>query len=325
MDTRTVIVQVVRSLFARRKKWMVLTTITALVMLMPAVYVLSKEPPRYRTTATILIENKADRAPVFQEFSPYRPLPVQLAILESRLLAASVIEALPKTSVDDLVQNPYGRDYVGDFTDWVARIRGKEITTPSPRRQAIAELRRDRVKFITQPGNSGIVEIQAEASQPQIALDIANTYIEVLLSRTRSFNVDDAKSTREYLSQQTAQVSDTLARSETALRSFTMSRGGVQIPAKSAEAAQRLSQLETTLAEVQANRNISQTRLTSLKAKLESMPAPAPRPAAAAPTPASSTLSAASASRLRAKLSSLEAQLEGFDRVEQRSGCSARR
>ena len=47
MDTRTVIVQVVRSLFARRKKWMVLTTITALVMLMPAVYVLSKEPPRY--------------------------------------------------------------------------------------------------------------------------------------------------------------------------------------------------------------------------------------------------------------------------------------
>ena len=203
-------------------------------MLLPAVYVLSKEPPRYRTTATILIENKADRAPVFQEFSPYRPLPVQLAILESRLLAASVIETLPKTSVDDLIHNPYGRDYFGDLMDWVARVRGKEVTTPSPRRQAIAELRRDRVKFITQPGNSGIVEIQAEASQPQIALDIANTYIEVLLARTRSFNVDDAKSTREYLSQQTAQVSETLARSESALRSFTMSRGGVQIPAKSA-------------------------------------------------------------------------------------------
>ena len=308
MDTRTVIVQVARSLFARRKKWIVLTTVTALVMLMPAVYVLSKEPPRYRTTATILIENKADRAPVFQEFSPYRPLPVQLAILESRLLAASVIEALPKASVDDLIHNPYGRDYFGDLMDWLARVRGKEVTTPSPRRQAIAELRRDRVKFITQPGNSGIVEIQAEASQPQIALDIANTYIEVLLSRTRSFNVDDAKSTREYLSQQTAQVSDTLARSETALRSFTMSRGGIQIPAKSAEAAQRLSQLETTLAEVQANKNISQTRLTALKAKLESMPAASPRPVAALPS-SGGTLSAASAGRLRAKLSSLEAQL----------------
>ena len=114
-----------------------------------------------------------------------------------------------------------------------------------------------------------------------MALDIANTYVDVLLARTRSFNVDDAKNTREYLSQQTAQVSDSLTRSETALRSFTMSRGGIQIPAKSTETAQRLSQLETTLAEIQANKNISQTRLAALKTKLESMPAPPPTTKAA--------------------------------------------
>ena len=71
MDTKTVIKQVAISLFARRKKWVVLTTLAALVLLGPAAYVLSKEPPRYRTTATILIETKSDRAPVFQEFSPF--------------------------------------------------------------------------------------------------------------------------------------------------------------------------------------------------------------------------------------------------------------
>jgi capsular exopolysaccharide synthesis family protein len=311
MDTRTVIKQVAISLFVRRKKWIALTTLAGLVLLVPVAYLLSKEPPRYRTTATILIDNKADRAPVFQEFSPYRPLPVQLAILQSRLLAASVVEALPKPSMDDLLHNPYGRDYVGDFTDWVSRLRGDESTAPpTPHRRAVAELRRDRVKFVSQSGNSGIVEIQAEASQPQIALDIANTYIDVLLARTRSFNVDDAKNTREYLSQQTAQVTDALARSEAALRAFTMSRGGVQIPTKSTETAQRLSQLETTLAEVQANKNISQTRLTALKAKLEAMPANQPQPKAAAPAPAPApTVSPANAGRLRAKLSSLEAQM----------------
>ncbi len=307
MDTRTVIKQVAISLFARRKKWIALTILAALGLLLPAAYVLSKEPPRYRTTATILIENKADRAPVFQEFSPYRPLSVQLAILQSRLLAASVVEALPKASLEDLIHNPYGRDYVGDIMQWVGRLRGKEPTAPTPYRQAVAELRRDRVKFVSQPGNSGIVEIQAEASQPQIALDIANTYIEVLLARTRSFNVDDAKSTREYLSQQTNQVSDALTRSEAALRAFTLSRGGVQIPAKSMETTQRLSQLETTLAEVQANRSISQTRLSAMKAKLESMPATqAPVKPTAPPAPTSNP---ANAPRLRAKLSSLEAQM----------------
>src|SRR5258706_576622 len=178
MDTKTAIKQVALSLFARRKKWIGLTTLAALALLLPAAYVLSKEPPRYRTSSTILIENKADRAPVFQEFTPVRPLPVQLAILQGRLLAASVTEALPKSG------------------------------------------------------------------------------------------------------------------------------GGVQIPGKSTETAQGLSQIETTLAEVQANRNISQSRLTALKSKLESMPA---SPVAA--RPAAPTINPATAARLRAKLSSLEAQM----------------
>ena len=307
MDTKTVLKQVAFSLFARRKKWIALTTISALIVLIPGAYLLSKEPPRYRTTATILIDSKVERAPVFQEFSPNRPLPVQLAILQSRLLAASVVEALPKSAVEDLLTNPYGRDYLGDFMDWVDRLRGKEAPITSPQRRAVAELRRDRVRFVSQPGNTGIVEIQAEASQPQISLDIANTYIEVLLARTRSFNVDDAKSTREYLSQQTSQVADALTRSEAALRTFTMARGGIQIPAKSTETAQRLSQLESTLAEVQANRNISQTRLTALQAKLAAMPASQPK--AVAPSAPAPSVNPASAARLRAKLSSLEAQM----------------
>jgi succinoglycan biosynthesis transport protein ExoP len=308
METRTVIKQVAISLFARRKKWIVLTTVAALVFLVPAAYVLSKEPPRYRTIATVLIESKAGREPVFQEFSPNRPLAVQLAILQSRLLAASVVEALPPASVEDLLHNPYGRDYVGDLFDWLARLRGgHEPPAPTPQRRAVAELRRDRVKF-TSPGGgaSGIVEISAEASQPQIALDIANTYIEVLLARTRSFNVDDAKTTREYLAQQALQVSDALARNETALRTFTLSRGGVQIPAKSAETAQRLSQLETTLAEIQANRNISQTRLSTLKSKLESMPV---SPSTAKTLVAAPPVNPANAQRLLSKLASLEAQM----------------
>lgn len=311
MDTRTTIKQVALSLFARRKKWIVLTTLTAFGCLIPVAYSLSKEPPRYRTTATILIEEKTRREPIFQEFSPNRPVPVQLAILQSRLLAASVVEALPKAAVDDLLNNPYGRDYIGELTALISRLRSKEPPAPIPQRKAVGELQGDRVKFVIRRDNSGIVEIHAEASQPQVALDIANTYIEVLLSRTRSFNVDDAKSTREYLSRQTTHVSDALGRSEAALRAFTLARGGVQIPAKSIETAQKLSQLETTLAEVQANKSISQARLAGLKAKLDAMPAsPAPaKPVVASTSTSTAILSAASAGRLRAKLSSLEAQM----------------
>lgn len=306
MDSRTILLQVALSLFARRKKWIVLTTLIGSAVLLPAAYLLSKEPPRYRTTATILIESKAERAPLFQEFTPYRPLQVQLAILQSRLLAAAVVEALPTGAVDDLIHNPYGWDYIGSLTGWVSRFRGQQVLPLTRQRQAANELRLGRVRFVSLPSSPGIVEIQADASTHEIALDIANTYIDVLLTRTRSFNVDDAKSTREYLSQQAAQVSDALARSEASLRSFTMSRGGVQIPAKSTETAQRLSQLETTLAEVLANKSINQLRLNGLKAKLEAMPASQVPPKPVIPA---ATTNPANASRLRAKLSSLEAQM----------------
>jgi len=303
MDTRTVIKQVAASLFTRRKKWMALTSVATFCALAPAAYLLSKEPPRYRTSATIFIENKAERVPVFPEFSPVRPVPVQLAILQSRLLAASVVEALPRAASEDLIQNPYSKDYWGDFMNWIGYLRGQEPPADNPARRAVLELQGSRMKFITQQGNTGIVDIQADASQPQVALDIASTYIEVLLARTRSFNVDDAKSTREYLSRQATQVSDALARSESALRAFTMSRGGIRIPERSTETATRLSQLEASLAEVQANKNMSQTRLAALKAKLETMPV------SQAPVKPAASLSPVNVSRLRAKLSSVEAQM----------------
>src|SRR5262249_31733624 len=150
------------------------------------------------------------------------------------------------------------------------RLRGEEPVVESPQRRALFELQRARVRFATQ-NDAGIVEVSAEASKPRVALDIANTYIEILLSRTRSFNVDDTQVTREYLEQQHGQISQALATSDNALRQFTLSRGGIKPPARNAETVSRLSQIEQQLAEIQANRNMSQSRLSAMKAKLDAL------------------------------------------------------
>ena len=88
MDILTALRQVAWSLFVRRKKWIILTTSLAVALLVPVAYLMSKEPPRYQTVATVFLESKAG-SPLFQEFSPFRPLSVQLAILQSRILAQS--------------------------------------------------------------------------------------------------------------------------------------------------------------------------------------------------------------------------------------------
>jgi succinoglycan biosynthesis transport protein ExoP len=303
MDILTTLKQVGLWLIARRKKWIVFATLISMVAFLPAAFLLSKEPPRFRTGATIYLEGKPERVPLFQDLYTSRPLTVQLAILQSRNLAEAVIEALPRASVEDLIENPYNRDYWLELQNAWRRLRGQEPVVESPQRRALQELQAARVRFSPDRG-TGIVELRAEASAPRVALDIANTYIDVLLSRTRSFNVDDAKSTREYLTQQLSQVSQSLQASEEALREFTLSRGGVRIPDRSAKTADRLSELESSIAEIQANRTMSQTRLSALRAKLENMPAPAAPVKAPAPS-----MSPAQTGRLRAKLASLEAQL----------------
>jgi len=303
MDILMTLKQLVLSLFGRRKRWVVLVTGLALVVLLPAGYLLSKEPPRFRTSAVVFLESKADRVSLFPDFGANRPMPVQMALLQSRALAEAVIEALPRASVEDLIENPYSRDYWVELQNSWRRLRGQEPLVESPQRRALLELQAARVRFSTQRGG-GIVEIIAEASNPRVALDIANTYVDVLLTRTRSFNIDDAKSTREYLTQQTGQVAEALNTSETTLSQFTLSKGGVRVPERFAETANRLSQLESSIAEVQTNKNMSQTRLAGLRSKLEAMPGAPPKAAPAAPTP-----SPVNAGRLRAKLSSLEAQL----------------
>src|SRR5215472_8219910 len=101
MDIVSTLKQVALSLFVRRKKWIVLSVAGALLLFLPLAYLLSREPPRYQTTATIFLESKAG-TPLFDDLSPYRPLSVQLAILNSRALGQSVTEALPRAAVQDL-------------------------------------------------------------------------------------------------------------------------------------------------------------------------------------------------------------------------------
>ena len=270
METRTVIKQVALSLFARRKKWIVLTTLAALVLLVPAAYVLSKEPPRYRTTATILIENKAGREPVFQEFTPNRPLAVQLVILQSRLLAASVVEALPKASARGPAPQSLRPGLPRRPEDWVGRLRGQEPcrshpaaagrlgAAPGPRE--VHQRGRRAPASSRSPRRPPSPRSRSTSPTPTSRCCWPAPVPSTSMTRRAPGSTSPSKRSR----------SRTLSPgARPRCGQFTMARGGVQIPAQSAETAQRLSQLETTVAEVQANKNISQSRLATLRKKFD--------------------------------------------------------
>ena len=303
MEIWQIIVRIARGVLRRRKRLLVATSLLAFVLFLPAAYYMSKEPPRYKTSAVILLEARPDRVPIFQEFSPFRPLPVQLAILRSRSLAETVVETLPKGSLQDLIENPYYVDWEQSFRNAYLRYRGREPEIESPQRRALKELQQARMTFDLRA--EGIVTISAEASKPQIAMDIVNTYIEALMSRTRSFNLDDARVTREFLEQQLADIKKSLSGSETSLRSFVAAHGGVKLPERSQAAVGQLSQSESALAEIESNRKMLQARLDSLREKAEAQR----RVTASTPPPAAPRVPSPEINRLRAQLTQLESTL----------------
>src|SRR5262245_33588533 len=269
------------SFLLRHKRLAFISSLVAMAVLLPVVFILPKEPPRYLASATVLLEARPPQVPLFPEVSPLRPLPVLLTLLRSPGLAEGVLDSLPKTARDDLTRSPYHVDYSSMPRNAYMRLRGFEPEVESPRQRALTELQKARVKFESR--SDGILDISAVASRPQAAVDIVNTYIEVLLSWTRSFNIDDARTSREFLEQQLADVKKNLKSSEDALRSFTTAHGGVKVPERSKATTEQLSQAEQSLAEIETNRRMLQTRLQALREKVETQKRQAPTTPAQAP------------------------------------------
>lgn len=303
MEAWAILQRFVRGVVRRRKRLALITTFVGVAVLLPLAYYFSKEPPRYQTAAVVLLEARADRIPIFQEFSPVRPLPVQLAILNSRSLAETVVDTLPKASLQEIIETSYDFDVWQSLNDAYMRWRGIEQPKPNPRRRALTELQRARMTFKQWPDKSGIVSISAEASRPNVSVDIVNTYIEALMARTRSFNIDDARVSREFLEQQLTDVRRAMQASEQALQAFVAARGGIRLPDQARAATDRLSQTEAALAEVETSRKMLQTRLNGLREKLESQKRPGDGKAGTA------RLGSPEVERLRNQLAQLESSL----------------
>lgn len=306
MEAWLIIERLVRGVLRRRKRLALATGLTALVLTLPVAYHLSKEPPRFSSTAVVLLEPRPSRTVVFPEQAPPNALPVQYAILNSRSLAEGVLENLSSSARQELLQAPYAMNVVEPLTNAYLRWRGIELPARSLDRVALDELR-SRMTFRQSIDRSGLVTIESEASQPPVAVEILNAYIEALIARTRTFNVDDSRVSREFLEQQLKDIKRTMNASEQALQTFIASHGGIRLPEQSQSAAARLATTEAALTEVVTSQKMLQARLDAHREKVDG------QKRAATDTKGSSSVATRMTSpeidRLRTQLSQLESQL----------------
>jgi capsular exopolysaccharide synthesis family protein len=194
----------------------------------------------------------------------------------------------------------------------IRRLRGLEVIVYSPTEIAIREVQEARMVFDV--GKDGAVTITATAFSPRVAVDLANSYVEVLLAKTSSFAREQNRGTRELLENLLGQTRATQTEAEQALAKFQAEVPGVvKLPDEVKLDATRLAQLETTLADIHVSREIAQKRLAYLKGPEKEAEKPA------APGPVDPAVQAA-----RDRLNKLEAKLAAISsRVTEVSGSGA--
>ena len=217
-------------------------------------------PTTYEASATIFIDDSRANVPNFlRDFIGSGDADLHLAILRSRALASDVVKSLPRESVDDLLSASALQNLLAHAHNALDWLLGRQAAVASPEEQATAELQNKRVQFSSKP--RGEIEIRATAYQPRVAMNLVNTYVEVLQSKTRSYTRDEARAIREFLEMYMGQIRGTLQEAEQKLK-LTQGRGVARFPG---QAASQLTALDGELADVQASKEIAQARLSFLK------------------------------------------------------------
>ncbi len=250
-------------------------------------------PKTYEAVATIFMEDpkRAERG-LLRDWMPASDASLQQAVLRSRSLAEAVVEHLPRESLTELLaqsvhRNPlqdarrvvrrfFPRESVEELARWglpstyfeqlrtvIRRVFGSGPAVESEQQRAVAELQEARVRFVSLV--SGEVQIRAVAYSPRVAMDLANTYVEVLQTWSRSHVREEARVTREFIENFLTQTKATLQDAEENLARLQRSRGSLRFPERSTAEMTQLVQLENTLADLQASKEIAKTRLNFLK------------------------------------------------------------
>ena len=119
---------------------------------------------------TISIES-----PVFAQLPFIRDAPrrdtiaTHIVLLKSRSLSEAVLEALPKDSLAELLEQKQHTDYFLLLQNTVNRWLGKPQTVLSPEEQAITELRMARMEFTPVKEAENVFVITATATKPRVA------------------------------------------------------------------------------------------------------------------------------------------------------------
>jgi capsular exopolysaccharide synthesis family protein len=261
-------VAILRGIWRRHKRLVVAIFLVVAVPSLTYVYV--KSQTLYVSKGMISIEPSAlAQLPFLRDAPRTDTIATHMVLLKSRSLSEAVIEALPKESLAEILAQQQHTDYALLLKNTVNRWLGKPLTVLSPQERALAELQLARMEFTPAKEALNVFIITATATKPRVAMDLVNTHIQVLLNRARNVDQEEARKSREFLESQYQQTKESLARSEETATKLQQQKGRVRPGGQTEIELVRLAQLENSLAEAQAGRQVVSARIETLRRSIE--------------------------------------------------------
>jgi polysaccharide biosynthesis transport protein len=229
---------------------------TALALLLSVV-----QTQTYRSTATVEVQglndnilNTRDVDPTASSM-PYAMEPylqTQIKILQSESLIERVVDRLKLQNRPELVRHE----------GWLARIR-RSVGLGGPvkklQRQDLIDWATDSLS-VRSPGQTRIIEISFEASDPKLAADFANTLVTEFNDRALESRGMSAQRTTEWLTSQLGELKSKVERSESEMQSYARTEGLLYAAEKDNLAEDRLRQLQESLSKAHEARVAQQSK-----------------------------------------------------------------
>jgi len=211
----------VRILVAMLRRNAVMIGITVVVALAVALITTLLATPRYTATASVQIEQEAERVLDTQDVQPVasyqdadRFLRTQIDILSSRAMAISVAERLKLFGSARFYTSMGSRP----------AAPGQGVQTASANREQTLSLLRKNLQVVL-PRSSRVVEISFESADPKLSADIANAYSTNFISGNLQRKYNSSSYAREFLAQQLVEAKARLEESERAQNQYARAAG----------------------------------------------------------------------------------------------------
>ncbi len=215
LDVKTILSLVLLSI--RRHK--LISVVTFFLILIPSVIVGLIKKPSFVATATVLIkQNNYSTSTLGRNLQTPHSFGIQVAILKSQYLAGRVIQNLSENTLRDLEEHAEYTDYQGKFINLIRSALGKTPIVMNPHQQAAMELRNGRMMF--KGVGNGIIQIGGESTDPHVALDLVNGYIESFKDISSHFAVEQQADLDKSLSLQILNAKSLLKKSEESLLDY---------------------------------------------------------------------------------------------------------